>query len=322
MFERKRNGKREQFKEENKGTRNTIPNSEHLKELKVQFEDAVKHKTAICPVTFVSDENSYIKNNGLTDYPLNYQALLSSVIMKNPEISLGQIANLPEPERAFYNLDMGYSTITVNSLEFHIIQSAFTNFCNKINYASMNGLVFLQYIPLAQFVYEELNSDNGKYGLYRLIPYDIMHGKNSIDQQKTKSVKQIDSYMMYLKNIAMQISLKISSAICIACDKAINDILQVHYVPNIEQIYDCISTQNNVLRNKFKNHDSDFPAYAAIFVKEVVRNLISELIEDNILDMAFKALVSLSLTGYEIYDEYARKNDIFKSRKSEYEDDF
>lgn len=291
-------------------------------EEKIDIRGALEN--VIVPVIFTSVGD--VTEPQLVDLPFLFSADCNSVVMENAKFDV-------LPYNVLYNLDRNAKSVAINQCQEYIINTSFANFCSALDVSDPGLSYYLQYIPVKEYVYKELlsNFNCTSYRDYKhnneLGGYTICDFFNSKYSHNTVNVctKEVDNKMAitieYCNHVTLLIGQAIMNTICFATERAINDIiLQVYQVPNINNIYDKLCSEEKMLSQIRKQQPENFPTAAAMYLKNRFRPIIEDVVKGPIHNNISSVIHYNFLTGNTIYkDELSLRN---KNRRNDYDDEY
>ena len=285
--------------EENKNT-NIVNKNKNNKEVKLK--DVIS-PLAFSPIIFGEE----VSKPSLIDYPLlcSTQINLNEMeyINKKSEVlSNGQL----------YKLSSLNNNLVIYQLENYISQIIITNFCAAFS-CNENKLLF-SYIPLIQYVVDEVNKlFNNRYDFYDQILHQMINSNtySSLDTYSQLSLKRnmikMNEYIILLEQYAC-------SALSVACDRAINDVIyQIHVIPNIKELYKKLADNNEFLSSI--RGSADYQTKAAQFLKDICVEIIDNSM-CGIAESITKIIFNLPQNPFFMFKDELRNNDICDKIKS------
>lgn len=253
----------------------------------------------ISPIVFTSIGNN--RNYGLIDLPLQISQAINFKISDDYE----RLDSLTDSQLRTLNFES--RGITAYEAANYIIQNSFMSFCSLIDQCDLNqNTKVLTYLPIKQMVYESLNKahrpvcDNLDH-LNRT--FAVSHEsifKDANDVQHA-ALDNTVNYALSIRDIILQ---NIVDAICIGTDKAVNDILmQVHTVPNINEIYLEISRYIPAAGEFQKSAPEAYSTVCTIAIKSYLRDQIITLIGRNLIPTIESLVSKLFYIQANVYDD-------------------
>ena len=267
------------------------------RELEEEKEDNIINEieNVIRPIVFVGEEE--FDTPGLLELPSQITTEYNILIARNGSL-IWDLDN-----SSIDNLKFNSLQIAVDQTVYSIIQNTFFNFCSVID--SMNYSV-LEYFPIKQFVYSAMNKVSPNI---RTMVFQFIGGNNAPTAYKNNE-KDINNCKTFEHHIAGQITNYLFGIICFAVDDAINDILlQVHLVPNIDRIYSLLYDDSEFLQKNWKNKkkfDSNYGELAAIFLKNIIREALYNILLHMMLDCIDNILFSSVSTLYYVFGDMVK----------------
>ena len=254
----------------------------------------------ISPIIFTSIGNN--KNYGLIDLPLQISQAVNFKVLDD-EKRLELLTNRQLNTLKFESRDIASIEATN-----YIIQNSFMSFCSLIDQCDLNqNTKVLTYLPIKQMVYESL--EKAYYSINNNIEsliktFALSHESNfkDADDVQNATLDNVINYSLSIRDIILQY---IVDAICIGTDKAVNDILmQVHTVPNINEIYLEISRYITNLGEFKKSCPESYSTICAIAIKSYLRDQINILISRNLMPTIEYLVSKLFYIQANVYDDH------------------
>lgn len=258
-----------------------------------ELAEKYRKKNIVNPIIFTSN-GELCRNNMLHDLPINLFAKSNFQTIINADAAIGNLSPVD-----LYLLDNNSRNIYIRMLNEYILQESFLNFCNVINSSELAP--YLAYIPIKAKVKERLDTNIAVENI--LVSFFM--SSNSDFSSHRDSEQDMNRTMELSMQISLQITHSVIMYICMGIDEAINDIiLQVHLIPNIENLYDKILKDRNFAsyRKQSKDNNQDL---IALYLKTIARNDITNILFPIIGRSVTNVLQSSIGAGYYAYHDFA-----------------
>lgn len=267
-------------------------------------EKFTKEKTDLECIKEVTDENvspihpiiftniGLSCNNSLIDYPLNLMSDINLFIVQNEDKMLKTL-----DQTLLRRLDNNSRNLTKIEVVNFIKQTAIMNFCSIFN--SSEYRKYFDMIPVLEMVKEEIDNDYAIERILETVFWDEVFGSYLTSREDLLRTRA------FVDNISYQLGQAVCSSICLGADKAINDVvLQIHVVPNIKNLYKQLLDDNKFLAKLNQESPQDYPTFVAIHLKEIVMDMVNDIINSVIGPSITLIMRSLVYTAFFSYSDY------------------
>lgn len=289
MFERRHKKEKVQPKKE-------VINNEKREDSNLFRAYNEEDERIIRPITFTTIGNC--RSHSLVEYPLNFSASANAYISNNTGEMLDPIIE----KGIIISLSYENERIITSNLSAYIIQNSFMNICSAVN--SSKYYEYFYNIPVLTYIQKELETT--KFHIDAVIRNFISRDPFDTRFLDTKLVDEMmNQTIAYTRNLSMQISQYICTAICTGADKAITEtMMQVHVTPNINDLYRQLAAKNPNLNSIKEQFPDDFQTHCTIYLKQIFQSIVSELMFKTINKDILYILSNTIFTLYYNYNDY------------------
>ena len=247
----------------------------------------------IHPIIFTTRGNCI--NHGLIDLPIDYSRYVNWEVFGDKEVGLLDNMN----KSLLVHLNAHNNGITQSQVDNYIRQESFMNFCSAFN-ASKYSKYFTM-IPILEKVKERINNCN----TIAVLTSEFFCYNDGYSTFRLENPKDAMETVSYAKSIAYLLAEVICTEIAFAADEAINDaIMQVYIVPNIKELYKELANENKALYELGKTSPENFPTYAAIYLKTLVREIIQVVMTSSIEPGISNIMGTIMFSNYTVFNDY------------------
>ena len=288
-----------------------------------QCPEVVKAK--ISPIIFTHKGNCV--NPMLHDYPFEFSYGCNNMILES-NMMMDDLEKIYEKTnyrtaRFFDRLQSANNTIMTNQSIDYLIQNTIFGFSNLIDGSYLGRCENLfDRFPIKAFVEEGLRKDLNIRNLF----YDIISQYNlySITNKNSyygteEEIKEYINFSITHQNIvAIQMAQHICNIICFETDRAINEVLlNIHPSPIYDMVLSDLCKYEPGLREFRKS--PEFNIYCAVYLKNYLRNLISDFMVGTIGPSCSYLVANLFKTQFNIFAPFCHNENL--DRKLDFDND-
>lgn len=246
----------------------------------------------VTPIVFTSAGELDIDYN-LSSLPIERLAQINNIINDNKEVTMAGLtrSNLS-------NLNRNSVDILVSHIVSYIKHQSIMSICSAINFGEANKHGYLDYIPVKEYISNEILSTETNIGfILRSTLYDVDYSCLGTDD--SEAIMRTGNIV---NNVAYQIIHLIRLYICTGCQRAINDfVMGVYSVPNIDMLYNKIMNKTSVDNNSPVKKE-DVPTIVASILSDLLMEDIERAMAIAISPMILDIIRNMHITKFDMYD--------------------